>query len=146
MNKKSSRKEFIEHNAKKLFDIVLDIEKYPEFIPWCKYMKIHSRKDSEIFADMYILYKLFLPQKLGSHVIFNKKELNIKTVYIDGPLKDLKTLWNFEPINSNKTLVNFSIDFEFKKFLHQKLAEALYSFLENKMIDSFKKRANYILN
>ena len=146
MNKKSAREEFIEHNAKKLFDIVLDIEKYPEFIPWCQYMKIHSRKNNEIFADMYILYKFFLPQKLGSHVIFNKKKLNIKTIYIDGPLKDLKTIWNFEPINSKKTLVNFSIDFEFKKFLHQKLAEALYSFLENKMIDSFKKRANYILN
>jgi len=146
MNKKSVKEEIIEHNAKKLFNIVLDLEKYPEFIPWCNYMKIHSRQDNEIFADMYVLYKFLLPQKFGSHVIYNKKELNIKTVYVHGPLKDLKTNWNFEPINPNKTLVNFSIDFEFKKFLHQKLAEALYSLLEKKMIDSFKNRANDILN
>jgi len=146
MKKQSFREEIVEHNAKKLFNIVLDLEKYPEFIPWCNYMKIHSRQDNEIFADMYIFYKFLLPQKFSSHVIYNQKNLSIKTVYVNGPLKDLKTNWNFEPINLKKTLVNFSIDFEFKKFLHQKLAETLYSLLENKMIDSFKKRANEILN
>ena len=146
MNKQSSREEIIDHNAKKLFNIVLDLEKYPEFIPWCNFMKIHSRQNNEIFADMYVFYKFLLPQKFGSHVIYNKKKLNIKTIYINGPLKDLKTNWNFEPINEQKTLVNFSIDFEFKKFLHQKIAETLYSLLEDKMIDSFKTRANDILN
>ncbi len=146
MNKQSSREEIIDHNAKKLFNIVLDLEKYPEFIPWCNFMKIHSRQNNEIFADMYVFYKFLLPQKFGSHVIYNKKDLKIKTIYINGPLKDLKTNWIFEPINSKKTLVNFSINFEFKKFLHQKLAETLYSLLEDKMIDSFKKRANSILN
>ncbi len=146
MKKESFREELIEHNAKQLFNIVLDLEKYPDFIPWCNYMKINSRQNNEIFADMYVFYKFLLPQKFGSHVIYNKKDLKIKTIYINGPLKDLKTNWIFEPINSKKTLVNFSINFEFKKFLHQKLAETLYSLLEDKMIDSFKKRANSILN
>ena len=144
---KSSNKEItINHNAKQLFNIVLDLEKYPEFIPWCIDMRIHSKKANEIFADMYVLYKLLLPQKFGSHVIFNVKKLNIKTIYIDGPLKDLKTDWQFNPISRSKTIVNFSVHFEFKRFLHQKLAEIFYPLIENKMIESFKQRANQILN
>ena len=144
---KSSNKEVtINHNAKQLFDIVLDLEKYPEFIPWCIDMRIHSKKANEIFADMYVLYKLVLPQKFGSHVIFNVKKLNIKTIYINGPLKNLKTDWQFNPINRSKTIVNFSVDYEFKRFLHQKFAEIFYPLIENKMIESFKQRANQILN
>ena len=143
---KSSNKEItINHNAKQLFNIVLDLEKYPEFIPWCIDMKIHSKKANEIFADMYVLYKLLLPQKFGSHVIFNVKKLNIETIYIDGPLKDLKTDWQFNPISRSKTIVNFSVHFEFKRFLHQKLGEIFYPLIENKMIESFKQRANQIL-
>ena len=144
---KSSNKEItINHNAKQLFNIVLDLEKYPEFIPWCIDMRIHSKKANEIFADMYVLYKIVLPQKFGSHVIFNIKKLNIKTIYIDGPLKNLKTDWQINPINRSKTIVNFSVHFEFKRFLHQKLAEIFYPLIENKMIESFEQRANQILN
>jgi len=144
---KSSNKEVtINHNAKQLFNIVLDLEKYPEFIPWCIDMRIHSKKANEIFADMYVLYKLVLPQKFGSHVIFNVKKLNIKTIYIDGPLKDLKTDWQFNPMSRSKTTVNFSVHFEFKRFLHQKFAEIFYPLIENNMIESFKQRANQILN
>ncbi len=144
---KSSNKEVtINHNAKQLFDIVLDLEKYPEFIPWCTDMKIHSKNPNEIFADMYVFYKLLLPQKFGSHVIFNVERLEIKTIYIDGPLKNLKTVWQFNPISRSKTIVNFSVDFEFKRFLHQKFAEIFYPLIENKMIESFKQRANQILN
>ena len=144
--KESNKKLTINHNAKQLFDIVLDLEKYPEFIPWCSSMEIHSKNSKEIFADMYVLYKFLLPQKFGSHVIFNKKKLYIKTNYIDGPLKNLKTNWQFNPITKNKTNVLFSVKFEFKKFLHQKIAETFYPLIEIKMIDSFEKRANQILN
>ena len=144
---KSSNKEVtINHNAKQLFNIVLDLEKYPEFIPWCTDMNIYSKKPNEIFADMYVFYKLLLPQKFGSHVIFNVEKLEIKTIYIDGPLKDLKTDWQFNSISSNETIVNFSVHFEFKRFLHQKFAEIFYPLIENNMIESFKQRANQILN
>ena len=128
---KSSNKEVtINHNAKQLFDIVLDLEKYPEFIPWCTDMKINLKKPNEIFADMYIFYKLLLPQKFGSHVIFNEPKLNIKTIYVDGPLKDLRTDWQFNPVSKNKTILNFNVNFEFKKFLHQKFAEIFYPLIE----------------
>ena len=120
--KSSNREEVIDHNAKELFNIVLDIESYPYFIPWCSAMKIHSRTDKEIFADMVVWYKYFMPQKFGSHVTYDKKKLNIETKYIEGPLKDLKTKWIFNPLKKNKTLINFTVEFEFKRFFHQKIA------------------------
>ena len=144
--KSSSREEVIDHNAKELFNIVLDIESYPYFIPWCSAMKIHSRTDKEIFADMVVWYKYFMPQTFGSHVTYDKKKLNIETKYIEGPLKDLKTKWIFNPLKNNKTLINFTVEFEFKRFFHQKIAEAFFPLIENKMIESFKLRADEILD
>lgn len=144
--KTSSREEIINHNAKELFNIVLDIESYPDFIPWCKDMKIHSKNNKEIFADMIVLYSYFIPQTFSSHVIFDKKKLTIRTIYIEGPLKDLKTIWLFNSLGKKQTLINFTVEFEFKKNLHQKLAEIFFPLIENKMIDSFKERANNILN
>ena len=144
--KSSIREELIEHNAEELFEIVLDIENYPNFIPWCKEMNVHSKTEKEIFADMIVWYKLFLPQTFGSHVVYDRKKLNINTTYIKGPLKDLKTEWLFYPLKKKQTLINFKVDFEFTGFLHQKIAATFYPLIENKMIESFKKRANQILN
>ena len=144
--KSSNREVIIEHNAKELFNIVLDVESYPIFIPWCSEMKVHSRKNNEIFADMFVKYKFMFTYKFSSHVIFDDKELKIKTNYIDGPLKDLKTNWFFNSLDKKKTLINFSVNFEFKNFLHQKIAKTFFPLIETKMIDSFRSRADKILD
>ena len=73
---------------------------------------------------------------------FNTDKLTIKTNYIEGPLKDLTTNWKFEEIDNNKCIINFSVNFEFKNYLHQKVAETFYPLIENKMINSFKERAD----
>ena len=138
----SQREAIVNHSAKKLFDIVLDIEKYPDYIPWCTKIVINERKNNEIYADMYVKYKFILAQKFGSQVKFNKNELTIQTNYVEGPLKDLTTNWKFETINKKKSKILFDVSFEFKNFIHQKLAETFYPLIENKMINSFKKRAN----
>ena len=106
--KNSIREEVLNHPAKKLFDIVIDIESYPEYIPWCTRMVVNERKDSEIYADMYVQYKFILAQKFGSHVKFNSNNLTIETQYIEGPLKDLTTNWKFEKINSKKSKIIFN--------------------------------------
>ena len=144
--KNSIREEIINHSAKRLFEIVIDIERYPEYIPWCTRMVVSERKSNEIYADMYVQYKFILAQKFGSHVIFNSNELTIETNYIEGPLKDLTTNWKFEEINSNKSKIIFNVNFEFKNFIHQKVAETFYPLIENKMIKSFKERADSFLD
>jgi len=144
---KSSQQEIIiNYAAKDLYNIVLDIEKYPEFIPWCEAIYIISKSKNEIIADMIVKHKYSLPQKFTSHVFFNSKNFSINTNYIQGPLKDLKTEWNFIKIEETKTKVLFKVKFEFQKFFHQKLAEMFFSLIENKMIDSFKKRSEEILD
>ena len=144
---KSSKKEIIiNHSASSLYNIVLDIEKYPLYIPWCKEIIIKSKSKNQIFADMIVNYNLFSPKKFTSHVFYDSKKLIIKTDYIDGPLKDLNTKWTFKKIENKKTKIDFYISFEFKKFFHQKLAEFFFNLIENTMIDSFKKRADDILN
>ena len=144
--KNSLREEVVNHSAKKLFDIVIDIESYPEYIPWCSRMVINKRKKNEIYADMYVKYKFVLAQKFGSYVKFDRNKLIIETNYIEGPLKDLKTNWKFEKINNNKSKIIFDVNFEFKNFIHQKVAETFYPLIENKMINSFKKRADSLLD
>ena len=95
---------------------------------------------------MIVRYKYFLPQTFTSHVIYDSDNLIINTRYIEGPLKDLSTEWIFKKLETKKTKIIFNIKFEFRKFLHQKLAEIFFSLIKNKMIDSFKKRADKILD
>ena len=109
-------------------------------------MVVNERKNNEIYADMYVQYKFILSQKFGSHVKFNLDKLTIETHYIEGPLKDLTTKWSFEVINSKKSKILFNVNFEFKNFIHQKVAETFYPLIENKMIKSFKKRADSYLD
>jgi len=144
--KNSKREEVISHSAIKIFNIVIDIESYPKYIPWCTKMVINQRKKNEIFADMYVKYKFILAQKFGSHVKFDKNNLTIETSYIEGPLKNLTTKWKFEEIDKKNSKIFFDVNFEFNYYLHQKIAETFYPLIENKMIDSFRKRADDILD
>ena len=144
---KSSKQEIIiNHSAKDLYKIVLDIEKYSEYIPWCKEIIIKSRSNNEMLADMIVCYRYFLPQTFTSHVMFDSNKLLINTNYIKGPLKDLSTEWLFKKLEIKKTKIIFIVKFEFQRLLHQKMAELFFGLIENKMIDSFKKRADEILN
>ena len=144
---KSSKQEIIiNHRAKDLYKIVLDIEKYSEYIPWCKKIIIKTRSKNEMLADMIVCYRYFLPQTFTSHVMFDSNKLLINTNYIKGPLKDLSTEWIFKKLEIKKTKIIFNVKFEFQRLLHQKLAELFFGLIENKMIDSFKKRADEILD
>ena len=144
--KYSKQEIIINHRAKDLYKIVLDIEKYSEYIPWCKKIIIKTRSKNEMLADMIVCYRYFLPQTFTSHVMFDSNKLLINTNYIKGPLKDLSTEWLFKQLEIKKTKIIFIIKFEFQRVLHQKMAELFFGLIENKMIDSFKKRADEILD
>jgi len=144
--KQSNQEIELEHRAIDLYNIILDIESYPDYIPWCSKVEILNENKNEILANMFVSYKLFRSQKFTSKVIFDSKKLIIKTQYVKGPLKDLETLWRFIDIKNNKCKIIFSIEFEFKNFLHQKFAEIFFQLIEKKMIRSFIDRANKSLD
>ena len=134
------------HLANELYKIVLDIEKYPDYIPWCTNIEILKKEKNMIEANMFVSYKFFPIQKFTSNVVYNLEKLFIKTKYINGPLKNLDTKWEFLQIKKNQSKVIFSIDFEFQNFFHQKFAELFFPLIEDKMIKSFIGRADKILD
>ena len=123
--------------------MVLDIEKYPEFVPWCLDGKIHDKTDKgniiEIKADLTI-GKSFFRDTYKSFVIYNKLEDSIHVTNIDGPLKHLQNEWRFKEINE-QTQLEFDIDFELKNNLLNTIMKKSFNLGLKKIADSFEKRA-----
>ena len=140
---KASFKRQIARDKKKLIDFVLDIEKYPEFIPFCIDSKVHERKEEEnnikIIADLTIGKKPFV-DTYKSDVKLDKKKDLIHVTNIGGPLNHLENNWKFIQKN-NFTEVHFDVDFEIKnKFLNIIMSKS-FQFGLNKIADAFQKRA-----
>ena len=133
----------IAREKQKLIDFVLDIEKYPEFIPFCIDSKVFERNDEKdeiaIIADLTIGKKPFI-DTYKSDVRYNKKKDTIHVTNIGGPLKHLENNWKFIQ-KDNFTEVHFDVDFEIKnKFLNIVMAKS-FQFGLNKIADAFQKRA-----
>ena len=123
--------------------MVLDIESYPDFVPWCLDSKIHEKKETddfiEIKADLRV-GKKFLNEVYTSLVLYSKKEDTITVTNIKGPLKYLKNNWIFREINSN-TQLQFSIDFELKNSFLNIIMRNYFNMGLNKIADAFEERA-----
>lgn len=141
---RSSQKKILNYNAKDLFNIVLDIESYPDFLPWCSASRIINYSNNQIIADLLICYKNF-NETFRSFVDFNKKDLVISVKYTEGPLKSLYTNWQFDRISNNETLIIFDLDIKFKFFPLNQLLNGFYKSIEDKMMNAFEKRASKIL-
>ena len=124
--------------------MVLDIEKYPDFVPWCMDGIINERKESKdyiaIKADLRV-GKKFINEVYSSLVLYIKKEDKIIVTNIEGPLKFLKNEWKFKEINNN-TQLDFSIDFELKNSFLNIIMKNSFNFGVNKIADAFENRAN----
>jgi coenzyme Q-binding protein COQ10 len=143
---KASVKRVINKKKDKLIDFVLDIEKYPEFIPFCLASKVYERKNEGdkilIIADLTIGKGPF-SDTYKSDVRFNKKNDTINVTNIDGPLKHLQNNWKFVETD-NTTEVYFEVDFEIKNKFLNLLMEKSFEFGLNKIADAFQQRAETI--
>ena len=140
---KASVKRLIECKKKDLIDLVLDIEKYPEFVPFCFDAKVYEIKKEDdlkrIIADLTIGKGPF-KDTYKSDVKFNKEHSTINVTNIGGPLKHLKNNWKFNETKS-VTEISFDIDFEIEnKFLNVLMSKS-FEFGLNKIADAFQKRA-----
>ena len=140
---KASVKKSIECKKDQFMDLVLDIEKYPEFVPFCVDAKVYEKKDKGnfllIIADLTIGKGPF-KDTYKSDVKYNKKENSIFVTNLDGPLKYLKNTWYFKEEN-NVSEVSFEVDFELKnEFLNIVMTKS-FQFALDKIAESFQKRA-----
>ena len=145
---KASVKKFIECKKEQLIDLVLDIEKYPEFVPFCVDAKVYEKKDKGnlllIVADLTIGKGPF-KDTYKSDVKYNKKEDSIFVTNLEGPLKYLENKWYFKEEN-NFTEISFEVNFELKnKFLNIVMTKS-FQFGLDKIADAFQKRAEDLFN
>ena len=140
---KASVTRHIARDKQTLIDFVLDIEKYPEFIPFCIDSKVYETNDNgneiEIIADLTIGKRPFI-DTYKSDVRYDKKNDSIHVTNIDGPLKHLENNWKF--IEKDKlTEVQFDVDFEIKNKFLNLIMEKSFQLGLNKIADAFQKRA-----
>ena len=140
---KASVKRLIECKKDQLVDLVLDIEKYPQFVPFCLDSKIYEKKEKGdlilIIADLTIGKGPF-KDTYKSDVKFNKKENSIYVTNLDGPLKHLENKWQFKE-EKNFTEVSFDVDFELKNDFLNIIMTKSFQFGLDKIADAFQKRA-----
>ena len=140
---KASVKRSIECKKEQLIDLVLDIEKYPDFVPFCMGAKVHERKEQGdlllIIADLTIGKGPF-KDTYKSDVKFNKKKDSIYVTNLDGPLKHLENKWQFKEKNK-KTEVSFEVDFELKNDFLNIVMTKSFQFGLDKIADAFEERA-----
>ena len=142
----ASIKKEIPCTKEKLIEMVLDIEKYSEFVPWCLGGKIHTNIDKgktvEITADLTI-GKSFFNETFKSFVIYEKSSDSIHVTNIDGPLKHLENKWFFKQ-NGENSEIEFHIDFELKNKILNIFMNKTFNIGLKKIADAFEKRAIYL--
>ena len=140
---KASVTRHIARDKQTLIDFVLDIERYPEFIPFCIDSKVYETNDEgdvkKIIADLTIGKRPFI-DTYKSDVRYDKKNDSIHVTNIDGPLKHLENNWKFVQ-KDNLTEVQFDVDFEIKNKFLNLIMEKSFQFGLNKIADAFQKRA-----
>lgn len=127
--------------------LILDIDEYKKFLPWCSDSRIVSKKENEenidIIADLEIGYS-FAKDIYTSSVNFDKNKKKIIVKSIKGPLKNLENIWCLKRISNNECEVSFSINLELKNFLLNKMLISMFDIGFNKILRSFENRANYL--
>ena len=127
------------YTPEQLFDLVADVERYDEFLPWVVAVRVRSSSEAETVADLVVGFNAF-KERFTSRVRKQKPEA-ITVDYIEGPLKYLHNEWRFERSADGGTDVRFSVDFAFKSRLFETLAGAMFDRALRRMIGAFEQRA-----
>ncbi len=137
------------HTAQEMFDLVADVERYPEFVPLCTDLRVRSRRSGAdgqetLIADMSIGYKM-IRERFTSQVTLDKLRLRVAVQYIDGPFRHLENVWTFkdEP-NGEGSLVGFFIDYQFRSRLLASLMGSMFDAAFRKFSRAFEARADGI--
>jgi coenzyme Q-binding protein COQ10 len=134
-----AEKKLLPYSQAQLFDLVADIERYPEFLPWCVGARIRERKGDEILGDLLIGYKM-VRERFTSRVVLHRPD-HIDVSYSEGPFKYLTNHWYFIA-QEDGCLIDFYVDFEFRSRLLQGLVKVLFNEAVKRMVGAFEARAH----
>jgi coenzyme Q-binding protein COQ10 len=143
-----SNKRRVNHSAEEMFDLVADVERYPEFVPMCQSLKIRQRTPGAdgtetIVADMTVSFKL-IRETFTSRVTLDRPNLKILVEYLRGPFSNLENRWTFEPRGEAACDVGFFIAYEFKSRMLALLMGAMFDAAFQRFAGAFEQRADAI--
>jgi coenzyme Q-binding protein COQ10 len=128
------------HSAEQMYDLVADVRRYAEFLPWVSAIRIRQDNDTEMLADMVVGFKS-LRETFSSKVIKTPKSA-ITVDYLDGPMKHLRNDWVFEDLPEGGSTVDFTVDFSFRNAIFEALAGQFFDSALRKMTGAFIERAD----
>ena len=145
---KFSSKRRVSHSATQMFDLVADVERYPEFVPLCKSLKIRQRTPQSdgteiVIADMTVSFKL-VREAFTSRVTLDRANLKILVEYLKGPFSNLENRWTFEPKAENACDVGFYLAYEFKSRMLAMIMGTMFDTAFQRFAAAFEKRADVI--
>ncbi len=127
------------YTPEQMFDLVADVARYPEFLPWISAIRVRSNDETAMVADMIVGFK-GLRESFTSRVE-KQRPTRIRVDYLEGPLKHLNNDWTFRPDGQGGCLVDFCVDFAFKNRVFEMLAGQMFDRALRKMINAFEERA-----
>lgn len=135
------------HTAQQMFDLVADVEKYPEFLPMCEQLVIEQRKQEDghevLIARMHIGYKA-ITENFLSRILINPDDLVIEVNYLDGPFSHLLNTWAFKEKENGHCDVDFYLEYKFRNLGLQLLMGAMFDAVFSKFTDAFAARADEV--
>jgi coenzyme Q-binding protein COQ10 len=136
-----AERRFLPYTPEQLYDLVADVERYPEFLPWCLAARIRKREGDTVIAELAIGIKM-VRERFTSTVVLHPK-YRIDVTYAEGPFKYLSNRWLFEPAPGGVT-VDFYVDFEFRNRVLQKIMEVVFGEAVRRMVAAFEIRARQL--
>ncbi len=144
---KLEKRHRIDHRAVDMFNLVCDVENYPQFVPLCKSLKIRDRRERNaktlVVADMTMAYKM-LSETFTTQVLMDHDALKIAVKYIEGPFKHLDNAWHFEALDDNTCMVHFLIDYELRSKMLAMAAGTVFEMAFGQFVGAFERRADEI--
>lgn len=142
----STRKR-VQHSAAEMFDLVADVERYPEFVPLCQSLKVRRRTSENgkevIVADMTIAYKI-VRETFTSRVTLERERLAILVEYIEGPFRRMNNRWTFRPVDEQSCEVEFFLNYEFRSRTLGLLMGSVFDAAFRRFAAAFERRANQV--
>ena len=143
-----SSKRRVGHTAPQMFDLVADVERYPEFVPLCQALKVRQRTPKDdgtevVVADMTVSFKL-VRETFTSRVTLDRPNLKILVEYLRGPFSNLENRWSFEPKSETECDVGFFLNYEFKSRMLAILMGSMFDAAFSRFAAAFEKRADQV--
>jgi coenzyme Q-binding protein COQ10 len=143
-----STKRQVRHSAAEMFDLVADVERYPQFVPLCQSLTVRRRTQDAtgrdvIVADMTVAYKM-IRETFTSRVTLDRAKLEILVEYLEGPFRTMNNRWNFRPIDERSCEVEFFIAYEFRSRTLGLLMGGIFEAAFRRFSAAFEKRADRV--